>query len=132
MLTSAAAPPAPALPLGPAGDPGATGPQKGTHVLRPHLGITAAGIAALALSPLALVLPAQAAPHPAAAPTAAAAASSSRPDPSFGPAQRKAAVAGEAVADAKRTWIHARYFWVLLPFLLLIVGVMVLVSFLGS
>jgi Zn-dependent metalloprotease len=63
-------------------------------VLRPHLGITAAGIAALALSPLALVLPAQAAPHPAAA---TAAPPASRPDPSFGPAQRKA-----AVADAKR------------------------------
>ena len=34
--------------------------------------------------------------------------------------------------DAKRKWVDTRYFWVLLPFLLLIVGVMVLVSFLGS
>ena len=49
-------------------------------------------------------------------------------------ARRRLAGIGQdhAVADAKRKWIDARYFWVLLPFLLLIVGVMVLVSFLGS
>lgn len=34
--------------------------------------------------------------------------------------------------DAKKKWIDMRYFWVLMPFLLLIVGVMVLVSFFGS
>ena len=34
--------------------------------------------------------------------------------------------------DAKQKWIDTQYFWVLLPFLLLIVGVMVLVSFFGS
>ena len=34
--------------------------------------------------------------------------------------------------DAKKKWIDTRYFWVLLPFLLLIVGVMVLASLLGS
>nr|WP_300044610.1 hypothetical protein [uncultured Nocardioides sp.] len=34
--------------------------------------------------------------------------------------------------DAKEKWIDTRYFWVLMPFLLLIVGIMVLVSFFGS
>ena len=34
--------------------------------------------------------------------------------------------------DAKKKWIDTQYFWVLMPFLLLIVGIMVLVSFLGS
>ena len=34
--------------------------------------------------------------------------------------------------DARKKWIDTQYFWVLLPFLLLIVGIMVLVAFLGS
>ena len=34
--------------------------------------------------------------------------------------------------DAKGTWIDTRYFWVLLPFLLLVVGIMVLASLFGS
>jgi hypothetical protein len=34
--------------------------------------------------------------------------------------------------DAKRKWIDTQYFWVLMPFLLLIVGIMVLASFFGS
>ena len=40
--------------------------------------------------------------------------------------------AGSVEPDAKKKWIDTRYFWVLMPFLLLIVGVMVLVSLLGT
>jgi Zn-dependent metalloprotease len=71
-------------------------------VLRPHLGITAAGIAALALSPLALVTPAQASAPASGPSTVSVAASSSRPDPSFGPARRRAAIAN-ARQDAGST-----------------------------
>jgi len=34
--------------------------------------------------------------------------------------------------EAKERWIDTRYFWVLMPLLLLIVGIMVLASFFGS
>ena len=66
---------------------------------RAHLGLSAAGIAALAIAPLALVSPAQAS-----GPTAVTAspAATSRPDKSFGPAQRRAAIAA-AKADRADT-----------------------------
>ncbi len=67
---------------------------------RAHLGLSAVGIAALALTPLALVTPAMAAgssfTH------AAGVVSTSRPDASFGPAARRAAIVA-ARADRQRT-----------------------------
>jgi Zn-dependent metalloprotease len=59
-------------------------------VKRARLGIRAAGIAALALGPLALLTPAQATAHPS---SAAAMHATSRPDKSYSPADRQAAIA---------------------------------------
>jgi Zn-dependent metalloprotease len=67
-------------------------------VKQAHLGASALGIAALALGPLALASPAGAA-APATAPVAVATVahqSGARPDPTFGPAQRRAAIADAA------------------------------------
>src|SRR3954469_10502034 len=85
-----------------AGDPGSPERErKAVCVKQAHLGASALGIAALALGPLALASPAgPAAPAtaaPVAAATVAAHQSGARPDPTFGPAQRRA-----AIADAMR------------------------------
>ena len=54
---------------------------------RAHAGISALGLVALAFTPLAVTSPAQATGH-----STSAVAPTSRPDPAFTPAQRRAAI----------------------------------------